>query len=85
MALTQEQLRKFKSTYKAPGGPKYIKYKEEINTFGGVIYPSDYNGYVSMTYMGRKIYGDWCFDRSCVVSNNLRSGNWEGYTSCTKY
>lgn len=74
MALTQEQLRNFKSTYKAPGGPKYIKHKEERNTCYGVIYPSDFNGYTSLTYMGRKIYSNWCFDKSCVVNDNLRSG-----------
>lgn len=85
MALTQEQLRNFKSTYKAPGGPKSPSREEISRTFGGVISPSDFDGYTSLSYMGRKIYSNWCFDRSCVIDDKLRSGNWKEYVSCLPY
>lgn len=85
MALTQEQLRNFKNTYKNPDGITPPSKEEMSRTFGGVISLDEFDRYISLSYMGRKIYSNWCFDRSCVIDDKLRSGDWEGYTSCITY
>lgn len=85
MALTQEQLRSFKNTYKTPRGLGLPSREEMSRTFGGKIAPCDYDGYTSLSYMGRKIYSDWCFDRSCVIDDKLRSGNWKERVPCIPY
>ncbi len=72
MALTQEQLRNFKNTYQAPDVLKSPSREEMSRTFGGKISPGEFDGYTSLTYMGNKIYSNWCFDKSCIVNDKSR-------------
>lgn len=81
MALTQEQLKNFKNTYKTPSGPTPPSKEEMSKSFAGKISPGDFEGYTSLTYMGRKIYSSWCFDRSCVVNDKSRDIQ-RGITPC---
>lgn len=72
MALTQEQLRNFKITYKTPGGLNIPSREEMHKEYGGRVYLSDYNSYVSPVDMVRRIFSDQRFDHMCCMNDGQR-------------
>lgn len=72
MALTQEQLRNFKNTYKAPDGLNIPSREKTHKKYGGRIYLSDFTSYVSPTDMATRIFSDQRFDHMCQMNDGQR-------------
>lgn len=54
---------------------KRITYKQNHNTFGGLIYPSDfYTGYPGTRNIAQRIVDDWIFDEQHRRSSILNIG-----------
>lgn len=47
-------------------------YRADHSTFGGKIYPSDYDGHRSISDIAARILSDWKFDRECRQNGENR-------------
>ena len=51
-------------------------YNLDYSTCGSVIYNYDFDGYVSMSSIAKRIISDWKFDERCrkLANNNTKKG-----------
>lgn len=58
-------------------------YKPDHSTFGGIIYDYDFDGYLSMSDIAKRIEQDKKLDKLCRKNANKRKANVE-YRKCNK-